>query len=105
MHLPAHCILRVAACLSAACLTVGCKSSGARAQDAMTAYQAAAASNDVDGARKALMQLGGAKDDVPDYWIELGKLQASVGSYGDAYYALTRAYELDRGNPDVLRGV
>ena len=105
MHLSAHCILRVAACLSAACLTAGCKSSDARAQDALTAYQAAAASNDMVGARKALMELVGAKDDVPDYWIELGKLQASMGSYGDAYYAFTRAYELDRGNPDVLRAV
>ena len=105
MHLPAHCILRVAACLSAACLTAGCQSPDARAQDALTAYQAAAASNDMVAARKALMELVGAKDDVPDYWIELGKLQASTGSYGDAYYAFTRAYELDRSNPDVLRAV
>ena len=105
MHWPAHCILRVAACLSAAFLTAGCHSSDARAQDALTAYQAAAASNDLAGARKALMELVGAKDDVPDYWIELGKLQASTGSYGDAYYAFTRAYELDRSNPDVLRAV
>src|SRR6478672_10021688 len=105
MHWPAHCILRVAACLSAAFLTAGCHSSDARAQDALTAYQAAAASNDLAGARKALMELVGAKDDVPDYWIELGKLQASTGSYGDAYYAFTRAYELDRSNPELLRAI
>ena len=105
MHVRVHSILRIAACLSAACLTVSCRSSDARAQDALGAYQAAAASNDLVGARKALMQLVSAKDDVPDYWIELGKLQASMGSYSDAYYAFTRAYELDRSNPDVLRAV
>lgn len=105
MPVPAHTILSIAACLSAACLTAGCNSSDARAQDALGAYQAATASNDLVGARKALLQLVGAKDDVPDYWIELGKLQASMGSYGDAYYAFTRAYELDRSNPDVLRAV
>ena len=105
MHVSAHSILRIAACLSAACLTVSCRSSDARAQDALGAYQAAAASNDLVGARKALVQLVSAKDDVPDYWIELGKLQASMGSYSEAYYAFTRAYELDRGNPDVLRAV
>ena len=46
-----------------------------------------------------------AKEDVPDYWVELGKLQASMGSYSDAYYAFTRAYELDRSNPELLRAV
>jgi predicted Zn-dependent protease len=56
-------------------------------------------------ARKALLQLVRAKDDVADYWAELGKLQASMGSYGDAYYAFTRAYELDRSNPQLLRAL
>ena len=65
-------------------------------------YQAAAAANDLVGARKALLELVGAKDDVADYWVELGKVQASMGSYGDAYYAFTRAYELDRSNPDLF---
>ena len=61
MHVSAHSILRIAACLSAACLTVSCRSSDARAQDALGAYQAAAASNDLVGARKALVQLVSAK--------------------------------------------
>jgi predicted Zn-dependent protease len=55
------------------------------------------------GARRALLQLVQAKDDVAEYWAELGKVQASMGSYGDAYYAFTRAYELDRSNPDLAR--
>jgi predicted Zn-dependent protease len=83
----------------------GCTSSDARAKDALIAYQAASAANDVIGARQALLRLVRAKDDVPDYWVELGKLQASTGNFSDAYYAFTRAYELDRSNVDILRAV
>ena len=105
MRLPRHLTLRVAACLSAAFLSAGCSSSDARARTALTEYQAAAAANDLVGARRALLELVRAKDDVPDYWVELGKLQASMGSYNDAYYSFTRAYELDRSNVDILRAV
>ena len=105
MRFPTHLSLRVAACLSAACLLPGCSSSDARAREALSAYQSASAVNDLYGARRALLQLVRAKDDVPDYWVELGKLQASMGNYSDAYYALSRAYELDRSNPDLVRAV
>jgi tetratricopeptide (TPR) repeat protein len=56
-------------------------------------------------ARNALLKLVRAKDDVADYWAELGKVQASMGSYGDAYYAFTRAYELDRSNPELVKAL
>jgi tetratricopeptide (TPR) repeat protein len=105
MRFATHLSLRIAVCLSAACLASGCSSSDARARDALSAYQSAAAANDLTGARRALLQLVQAKDDVPDYWVELGKLEASMGSYSDAYYAFSRAYELDRSNVDVLRAV
>jgi predicted Zn-dependent protease len=68
-------------------------------------YQSAVASNDMLGARKALLELVQAKDDVAEYWTELGKLQASMGAYSDAYYAFTRAYELDRSNPELARAL
>jgi hypothetical protein len=76
MPLPTHLILRAAACLSAVFVLTGCNTSDDRARDALSAYQAAAASNDLIGARRALLELVRAKDDVPDYWIELGKRQA-----------------------------
>jgi tetratricopeptide (TPR) repeat protein len=57
------------------------------------------------GARRALLQLVQAKDDVADYWAELGKVQAAMGSYSDAYYAFTRAHELDRTNPGLVRAL
>jgi tetratricopeptide (TPR) repeat protein len=103
MPSPPHLTLRTAACLSALCLAAGCSSPETRAQDALGAYQVASAANDLAGQRKALLQLVQAKEDVADYWIQLGKLEASMGSYGDANYAFTRAYELDRSNPDVLQ--
>ena len=103
MPSPPHLTPRIAACLSALCLAVGCSSPENRAQDALTAYQVASASNDLDGQRKALLKLVQAKEEVPDYWIQLGKLEASLASYGDANYAFTRAHELDRSNPEVLQ--
>lgn len=105
MHLRTHPILRAGAWLSAAFLIAGCSSSDSRAQAALGEYQTAAAANDMYGARKALLRLVRAKDDVADYWMELGKIQATMGSYGDAYYAFSRAYELDRSNPELVRAL
>ena len=105
MQLPTHPILRAVAWLSASFVAASCSSSDSRAQAALASYQSAAAANDMLGARQALLQLVQAKDDVPDYWTELGKLQASMGSYSDAYYAFTRAYELDRSNPGLIKAL
>ena len=103
MHLPSHPILRAAAWLSAAVAIAGCSSSDSKARAALGEYQAATAANDLPAARKALLELVRAKDDVADYWAELGKVQATMGSYNDAYYAFTRAYELNRSDPALVR--
>ena len=105
MPSPLHLILRLAACLSVSSALAGCGTSDSRAKHALEDYQAATASNDLAGARKALLELVSAKEDVPDYWVELGKLQASTGSYSDAYYAFTRAYELNRTDPNILSAI
>lgn len=104
MNLSTHLTVRIAACLCVAFGLPGC-SSDARERSALSAYQSAAAANDLIGERKALLELVQAKDDVPDYWAELGKLQISMGDFNGAYYAFSRAYELDRSNVDVLRAV
>lgn len=95
-----------AACCSAAtalCLLIaGCSSPEAQARESFNNYQAALASGDLFSARVALLQAVGAKDDIPAYWEDLGKLQVQMGSFGDAYYAFTRAHELDRTNATVL---
>jgi predicted Zn-dependent protease len=86
-------------------VTGGCNSSTRRANAALGEYQSAEAANDLYGARQALLKLVGAKDDVPDYWSELGKVEAQLGQYNDAYYAFTRAYELNRSDPELLRSL
>lgn len=83
----------------------GCDSREARAREAYGRYQAAAAANDVVGAQQALMQLVAAEDRVAEYWMELARVQAASGSPGEAYHSLTRAYELDRSNVDLLRAL
>lgn len=105
MHLPSHPILRAVAWLSAAVAIAGCSSSDSKARAALGEYQAATAANDLPAARKALLELVRAKDDVADYWAELGKVQAAMGSYNDAYYAFTRAYELNRSDPSLVRAL
>jgi predicted Zn-dependent protease len=94
-----------ACCIAATALSLslaGCNSSESRAREAFSDYQAASAAGDLIAARIALLQLVAAKDDQPDYWQELGKVQIQLGAYSDAYYAFTRAYELDKSNPEVL---
>ncbi len=49
-----------------------------------------------------MLEVVAAKDDEPAYWEELGKVQVELGALGDAYYAYTRAHELDRTNAQVL---
>lgn len=95
-----------AACCFAAtalCLTLtACDSSESRSRQALMDYQAASAAGDLRASRTALLQLVAAEDDNPSNWQELGKVQIQLGSYSDAYYAFTRAYELDKSNPQVL---
>ncbi|MBA2467420.1 MAG: tetratricopeptide repeat protein [Sphingomonas sp.] len=83
----------------------GCDTAATRAASAHAEYQSAVAANDLRGARTALLKLVSAKDDVPDYWIELGRVQIQLQAYGDAYYAFSRAYELKRGDPAILQAL
>src|SRR4051812_33367390 len=105
MPLPVHHNLGIAACLSALLLAPACSSADSRANAALAEYQAATVANNLVAARQALLKLVRAKEDVAEYWTELGKVQAQMGAYGDAYYAFGRAYELDRSNPALLQSL
>ena len=81
----------------------GCSYLKARAaRNAYADYQEALAAGDTAKARKALMALVRADEDVADYWLELARFQVRIGDYRGAYEAFSRAHELDRGNVDVL---
>ena len=85
------------------CMTLpGCGWPGSSAADAYDAYQVAAAAGNLPEARNALLALVAAEEDVADYWAELGRAQLRLGALPDAYYAFSRAHELDRSNVDVL---
>ena len=92
-------------CIAATAFTAflgGCQSSESRALAAYQDYEAAVAAGDLHGAKLALLQLVSADDANPTYWEELGKIQLQLGSYNDAYFAYSRARELDRDNVDTL---
>ena len=94
-----------ACCFAATPLSLalsGCTSREEQAQAALGEYQTAAASGNLIATRIALLKLVGAKDDNPDYWEQLGKIQVELGSFRDAYYAFSRAHELDRSNTEAL---
>jgi predicted Zn-dependent protease len=94
-----------ACCIAAtalAALLAGCNSSDSQAREAYAEYQAASAAGDLPAARIALLELVNAKDDDPTYWEELGRVQLQFEDFQGAYYAFTRAQELDRGNVSTL---
>jgi predicted Zn-dependent protease len=89
----------------AALSLTGCDFSQWRARGAEADYQAAVADNNLVAARDALTRLVAIQDNVADNWVQLGKLQASMGSIDAAYYSFTRANELNRGDPSILRAL
>ena len=94
--------IRFGAFAAIALLLAGCGSAEYRARQAFRDYQAADAAGDLHASRVALLHLVAARDDVPEYWEDLGKVQLQLGSYSDAYYAYTRAHELDQSNVAIL---
>ncbi len=82
-------------------LLSGCHWFGRSTSQAYGDYQAAVAAGDLTRAQMALLKLVHADEDVPDYWIELGKIDLQLGQYAQAFDALSRAHELDRTNVEV----
>jgi predicted Zn-dependent protease len=85
-----------------AALLGGCSSNDARAGEAFNRYEAALNAGNLLAARKSLLEAVRERDDLPEYWESLGRLQLQFGNMGDAAYAFTRANELDRSNVKVL---
>lgn len=65
-------------------------------------YQQALAAGDLSAARKALIKVVRTEQDVPEYWMALGRLQLQLNSYRGAYNAYSHAHELDRSNVEAL---
>lgn len=89
--------------LSLSLFVTGCDTRASRAQRALEAYQTASAEGNAIEMRNALLKLTAADEDNPAYWIELGKLQYELRAMAAAYDAFSRANELSRSDPEVLR--
>ena len=101
-------LLNSAKCVLAALVITtgsGCDTAATRAQSAHDEYQTAIALNDLPRARTALVRLVTAKDDVADYWMELGRVEVQLGNFEEAYQAFSRAYELKQGDPVILQAL
>jgi tetratricopeptide (TPR) repeat protein len=84
-------------------LLTGCNYLRARViKEAFRNYQEAAASGDLIRTEVALAALVKADEDVPDYWVELGKVELQLGNYSKAYDAFAHAHELDRTDVPIL---
>ena len=94
-----------ACCIAATALSAflgACDSSESQAQEGYAQYQAAMAAGDLFAARRALGAVVSAKDDDPNFWQDLGRVQLQLQDYEGAYYSFIRAHELDRGNVATL---
>jgi predicted Zn-dependent protease len=89
--------------LSLSLFLPACSSREDKAREAFENYQTALATGSATYIRATLLKLVAIEDGNPQYWMELGRVQLQLEAYPDAYYALVRAYELDRSNTDVLR--
>lgn len=85
-----------------AALLCGCRSNDQRAGEAFNHYQAELYAGDLIAARKSLLEAVTNRDDVPEYWEALGRLQLQMDDLNDATYAFIRANELDRSDTKVL---
>lgn len=103
MNVPTKRLSRACTVLILGIFLTSCDSRASRSEAALRKYQAASAAGDMLGARTALLGLVAVNEDVASYWVELGKVQLALNDTGSAYYAFTRANELDRSNVEVLR--
>lgn len=103
MNVPMKTLSRIALGVTLVLFLAACDSRASRSQAAFNKYQAASNAGDLMGARRALLELVAADEDVPSYWLELGKVQIRLGDYPQAFYAFTRANELNRGDAEAVR--
>ena len=91
--------------LAASAALLACSSATDTAARANEEAQAALSANDLVGARDALLRATQVRDDVADYWKALGETQAALRQLPDAYYAYSRAVELDRTDVRTLQAL
>lgn len=84
----------------------GCGVPGTQAgQEAAALAASAFEAGNYEAARDAARQAVGARDDVAEYWLILGRSELELAQFENALDAFQRAQELDRSNPEALRAL
>ena len=71
-------------------------------QEAASANALAAAGN-FEAARQAILKAVAARDDQPEQWLLLGRMDLETGRPADALLAYSRVLELDATNIEIVR--
>lgn len=82
---------------------MGCDSPQEKAAEAAFASAQALEAGDPAAARAHILEAVAQRDDVPEYWIALGRAELSLRRFPSAYEAYMRALELDRSNVEALQ--
>jgi predicted Zn-dependent protease len=91
-------------CVSAALLVAtACSSPQENAEQAAATANAFVAAGNFEAARKAILQAVAARDDQPDQWLLLGRVDLETGRPADALLAYSRVIELDATNIEALQ--
>ncbi len=91
--------------LGAALLLSACESRDHRAAEASARFAQAFAAGDYPAARIAISEALAARDDVARYWIDLGRTEAALNQYEQAFAAYQRALELEPNNLEALQNM
>ncbi|WP_219893756.1 tetratricopeptide repeat protein [Aquisediminimonas profunda] len=84
-------------------LATACSSPQEKAEQAAASANALAAAGDFEAARKAILRAVAARDDQPDQWLLLGRVDLETGRPADALLAYSRVLELDATNIEALQ--
>ncbi|NJC33710.1 tetratricopeptide (TPR) repeat protein [Sphingomonas jejuensis] len=93
----------VTAALLAGLLLAGCSSREERAMEAAATAEQAFQAGDLVTARRFALEAVSARDDLPQIWGLLGRIEVSAGDYSAAFNAYSRMNELDRTNQEALQ--
>lgn len=83
----------------------GCGSPAERSAKAVARYDAYYAQHDFQHARVEILSAINEQDDVPEYWIKLGRVELELKRYFNSYSAYSRSLELDKSNPEALQAM
>ncbi len=89
--------------VAALVLASACSSRQEKAEQFSAAANALVAAGDFEGARKEILKAVAARDDVPEQWLLLGRVDLETGRPADALLAYSRVLELDATNIEALQ--